>query len=144
MHSGRGFGCVVISGDNDLEIKGLIWFDDIIGKIISKHNVQQQEVREVLDNDPQGDYMRKHKTSISEATSYKEIGEFWDTHDLSEFWDKTKEVSFEVDIESEVTYYAVDKLLSEEIQVIAQKRGVTADTLINLWVQEKLQEQKAS
>ncbi|HZV46621.1 MAG TPA: CopG family antitoxin [Thermodesulfovibrionales bacterium] len=88
--------------------------------------------------------MRKHKSSVSEATSYKEISEFWDTHDLSEFWDKTKEASLEVDIESEVTYYAVDKMLSEQIQSIAQKRGVTADTLINLWVQEKLQEQRAS
>lgn len=88
--------------------------------------------------------MRKHKSTLSQATSYKEIGEFWDTHDLSDFWDKTKATSFEVDIESEVTYYAVDKMLSEKIQSIAQKRGVTADTLINLWVQEKLQEQKAS
>ena len=88
--------------------------------------------------------MIRHKSSVSKATTYKEIGEFWDTHDLSEFWDKTKETSFEVDIESEVTYYAVDKMLSEKIQAIAQKRGVTADTLINLWVQEKLQEQKAS
>ena len=88
--------------------------------------------------------MRKHKSSASEATSYKEIGEFWDTHDLSEFWDKTKEASFEIDIESEVTYYAVDKMLSKKIQAIAQKRGVTADTLINLWVQEKLQEQRVS
>lgn len=88
--------------------------------------------------------MKRHKSSVSEATSYKEIGEFWDTHDLSDFWDKTKEASFEVDIESEVTYYAVDKMLSEKIQVVAQKRGVTADTLINLWVQEKLQEQKVS
>ncbi len=32
-----------------------------------------------------------------------------------------KEASFEVDIESEVTYYAVDKMLSEKIQAIAQK-----------------------
>ena len=88
--------------------------------------------------------MRKNKSSISEATSYKETGEFWDTHDLTEFWDKTKKASFGVDIESEITYYAVDKKLSEKIQAIAQKRGVTADTLINLWVQEKLQEQKAS
>ena len=88
--------------------------------------------------------MRKNKSSISEATSYKEAGEFWDTHDLTEFWDKTKKASFEVDIESEITYYAVDKMLSEKIQAIAQKRGVTADTLINLWVQEKLREQKAS
>ena len=62
----------------------------------------------------------------------------------ADFWDKTKETSFELAIESEVTYYAVDKMLSEKIQAIAQKRGVTADTLINLWVQEKLQEQKAS
>lgn len=88
--------------------------------------------------------MKKHKSSVSEATTYKEIGEFWDTHDLSEFWDKTKDASFEVNIESEVTYYAVDRVLSEKIQAIAQKRGVTADTLINLWVQEKLQEQKTS
>lgn len=85
--------------------------------------------------------MKKHRSSISQATSYKEIGEFWDTHDVSDFWDKTKEVSFEVDIESEVTYYAVDKVLSEKVQEIALKRGVTADTLINLWVQEKLKEQ---
>jgi hypothetical protein len=80
----------------------------------------------------------------SKATSYKEIGEFWDTHDLADSWNKTKEASFRVDIESEVTYYTVDKMLSEKIQSIAQKHGVSADTLINLWVQEKLQEQKAS
>jgi len=86
--------------------------------------------------------MRQNKSSISRATSYKEIGDFWDTHDISEVWEKTKEASFDVGIEYEVTYYAVDNILSEKIQAIAQKRGVAADTLINLWVQEKLQEQK--
>jgi len=88
--------------------------------------------------------MRKHKSSVSEASSYKEMGEFWDKHNLVDFWDRTKKVSFEVDIESEVTYYAVDKMLSEKIQTVAKKRGVAADTLINLWVQEKLQEKNAS
>lgn len=86
--------------------------------------------------------MRKYKSSVSKATSYLEIGEFWDTHDVAGFWNKTKEASFEVDIGSEVTYHAIDKMLSEKIRVIAQKRGVNADTLINLWIQEKLQEQK--
>lgn len=84
----------------------------------------------------------KHKSSVSQAKSYKEIGEFWDTHDLADFWDKTKKPSFEVDIESEITYYAVDRTLSEKMQAIAQKHGITADTLINLWVQEKLREEK--
>jgi len=84
--------------------------------------------------------MNKGKSSLSNAKSYGEIGNFWDTHDLSDFWDKTKEVGFEVSIESEITYYALDKKLSEQIQAIAQKRGVSADTLVNLWIQEKLQE----
>lgn len=86
--------------------------------------------------------MRKHKSSISQATSYKGIGGFWDSHDLSGFWDKTKEVSFEVNIESETIYYAVDKVISGKIQTVALKRGITPDTLINLWIQEKLQEQE--
>jgi len=87
--------------------------------------------------------MNKGKSSLSKAKSYKEIGDFWDTHDLSDFWDKTKQAEFDVDIESEITYYPLDKTLSEQIQAIALRRGVSADTLINLWLQEKLQEQKA-
>ena len=44
------------------------------------------------------------RSSISGGKSYKEIGDFWDTHDLSDHWDQTKPVEFEVDIESETTY----------------------------------------
>jgi hypothetical protein len=87
--------------------------------------------------------MRKSKSSLSKAQSYKEIGEFWGTHDLADFWNRTKSVKFEVDIESEVTYYALDSKLSTKIRSIAKKRGVSADTLLNLWVQEKLREQRA-
>jgi hypothetical protein len=87
--------------------------------------------------------MPKLKSSISKSGSYRHIGEFWDTHDLSEFWDKTRPVSFDVAMESETTYYAVDMKLSEKVEELARKRGVAADTLINLWVQEKLREQKA-
>jgi len=85
--------------------------------------------------------MSKGSGTLSKAKSYKEIGDFWDTHDLSDFWDQTKNVEFEVDVKSEITYYSLEKKLSEQIQSIAQRRGVSADTLINLWVQEKLQEQ---
>ena len=87
--------------------------------------------------------MRENRGSISKAKSYKEIGEFWDTHDLTEFWDQTKKASFEVDVESEITYYSLDKRLAEKVQMIAQERGVSADTLINLWIQEKLLQQNA-
>ncbi len=42
-----------------MKIKGLIWFDDIIEKIKRKHNVQQREVRELLDNEPHFRFVEK-------------------------------------------------------------------------------------
>ena len=42
--------------------------------------------------------MRKSRSSISKAASYKEIGVFWDTHDLSDYWDKTTEAEFDMDV----------------------------------------------
>jgi hypothetical protein len=88
--------------------------------------------------------MSKSKSSISKARSYREIGEFWDTHDLAEHWEQTQPVEFELDIQSEVTYYRLDITLSEKVRSVAEQRGVSPETLVNLWVQEKLQEEIAS
>jgi len=68
--------------------------------------------------------MRKPKTSISKAGSYKKIAEFWDTHDLSDFWGKTRATDFQVDIHSEVAYYSLDKTLSKKVQSVARNRGI--------------------
>ncbi len=43
----------------------------------------------------------KNKSSFSKVSSYQEIGEYWDAHDLGEIWDETEEVDFEVDLQSE-------------------------------------------
>jgi hypothetical protein len=85
--------------------------------------------------------MTKSKSSISKASSYQEIGEFWDTHDLSDYWDQTKPVEFKVDIQSEAIYYPVESKLSAKVSSIAKQRGVSPETLLNLWLQEKLGEE---
>ncbi len=87
--------------------------------------------------------MDENKSTISQAQSYKEIGEFWDTHDLADYWDQTEPVEFEVDIQSEVRYYPLERTLAANVAEIARQSGVSAETLLNLWVQEKLQEQTA-
>lgn len=35
-------------------------------------------------------------TSISQAQTLEEIGAFWDTHSLDDYWDQTHEVAFEM------------------------------------------------
>lgn len=85
--------------------------------------------------------MEENKSSISQAQSYKEIGEFWDTHDLGEHWEQTQAVEFDVDIQSETTYFPVEHALSTKLRSIAQTRGVSPETLLNLWLQEKVREE---
>lgn len=87
--------------------------------------------------------MKNDKSSISKVRSYKEIAEFWDAHDLADYWKQTKCVDFEVDIQSELNYYASDNKLSAKVIAISRKRAVSPHTLLNLWAQEKLQEQSA-
>jgi hypothetical protein len=83
--------------------------------------------------------MSRTRSSISKVRSYREIGEFWDTHDLAEHWEQTQPVEFEIDLQSEVTYYPLDITLATRVRSIAKQRGVSTETLVNLWVQEKLQ-----
>ena len=79
------------------------------------------------------------KTSVSNAKTYTEIGSFWDEHDATEFGEQT-EAEFDVDIKTQRKYYALDNQLSSQMKQIAEKRGISEETLLNLWVREKLQE----
>ncbi len=82
--------------------------------------------------------MTEDRGSISKAASYQEIGEFWSKRDLADFWDQTQPAEFEVEIQSEARYYPLDRDLSVELGKIARKHGVSSETILNLWVKEKL------
>lgn len=82
--------------------------------------------------------MSDARSSISQAQSYHEMGRFWDTHDVTEFWDQTTPAEFDVDIQAEITYYPLETSLSSRLADAARRRGISAETLLNLWVQERL------
>jgi hypothetical protein len=77
-------------------------------------------------------------SSISQADTDGKIGEFWDTHDFTEFDDPdAPDVKFEITcaVPIEVELFAA-------IEKQAHKRGVRVETLVNLWLQQKLAELK--
>src|SRR6266568_6982218 len=69
------------------------------------------------------DCMAASKTPVSGASSYREIGEYWDEHDLSEA--NTHEVEMDVDIQSSVTYFSMDRSLAEKLRAIAAHEGLS-------------------
>ena len=82
--------------------------------------------------------MSKGKSSISKASSYQEMGEYWDEHDLADVWDQTEPVEMEMDLQSERRYYPIEKSMARKISELAERQGISAETLLNLWVKEKL------
>lgn len=77
------------------------------------------------------------RSSISKADSLEKMGEFWDTHDFTEYDDpNAPDVDFTVTCAVPI---ALDIL--EAVEQHAHRQGVHVETLINLWVQEKLTEE---
>ncbi|MGI9034458.1 MAG: CopG family antitoxin [Pyrinomonadaceae bacterium] len=77
------------------------------------------------------------KTEISNARTLEEIGDFWDTHSLDDYWDKTREAKFEVRAERR-RRITVEPNIYKQIEAEARVRGVVPETLVNLWLAEKL------
>ena len=80
-------------------------------------------------------------TDISNAQTLKEIGEFWDSNSLADHWDKTEEANFEVRAERR-RRITLSPDVFEKIEVQARIQGILPETLINVWLTERLQKAK--
>ena len=78
------------------------------------------------------------KTSISQARTLEEIAEFWDSHSLADYWDETHEVEFEVRALPRRRIIVAPELF-EKLELQARIQGITPETLVNLWLAERLQ-----
>ena len=73
---------------------------------------------------------RAKLTSISRAQSPEEIGEFWDTHSLADHFEVRAERRRRITLAPEVY---------EQIEAQARRQGLVPETLVNLWLSERLQ-----
>jgi hypothetical protein len=85
--------------------------------------------------------MAKSKlSSISKADTLEKMGEFWDTHDFTDF-DDPNAPDVEFDISCAVP---IEEELLSSVEKQAKLRGVKVETLVNLWLQQKLAEHMRS
>jgi hypothetical protein len=70
------------------------------------------------------------------------LAEFFETHDMGEYWDGLPEVHFEVDIRKQTHVFALDDDLTARLDAIAKSKHVPSERLINVWLREKIAEQR--
>jgi len=86
----------------------------------------------------------KREPLPEEFKSIEAAAEFWDTHSLADYEDLQKDVDFEVYLKKEKNYFAIEKELSDTIDNLARLKGVLPETLVNLWLKEKVLDLKIS
>jgi hypothetical protein len=77
------------------------------------------------------------RSSVSQGESYREIGEYWDEHDATE-QGADDAAEMDVRLASQRHYFAVDRDLCLRIRELATGRGVSEETLLNLFLKERL------
>ncbi len=83
---------------------------------------------------------KKIREPIPEFETLEEIAEFWDTHSTADYHDLTHEVQFEIDLGGQSDKHTITLLpeLSAAIQALARAQGVSPETLVNVWLAEKV------
>lgn len=77
-------------------------------------------------------------SSISQARTLEEMAEFWDTHSLADFDDQTYEVELTFDPSARRSVVGIETELMAEIRRIAKERQVSTQTLVNVWLRQRV------
>ena len=67
-----------------------------------------------------------------------EASDFWDKHDITDYWDNTKEVKFRASLKKNLNILFLRKALPKRHLMLQRKKHVSIETLVNLWLKEKL------
>jgi hypothetical protein len=78
---------------------------------------------------------------IPKFETLDDVAAFWDTHSTADYDDLTHEVHFDVKLRKragKLPAVALVPELSETLQALANARGISLETLVNVWLTEKV------
>ena len=89
--------------------------------------------------------MKKSKNrALPHFDSLDELVNFFDEHDMGEFYEQMPEADFEVDIRRRQYLFSLDAEVARKLTEIAKSRKISSEALANAWLIEKIKEQTSS
>lgn len=102
-----------------MKLTGIILLKSILDKLEQKHHVYPEETEPIPEN-----------------MTIREASEFWDSHSVADYPSHVVEMVYAPD--DQIAVIAIAAELVDSLKNRAQESGVSIETLVNLWVQEKL------
>jgi len=83
--------------------------------------------------------MAKSKVkTLPELNSIDELVDFFETHDMGDYWEQMPEADFEIKIKRRKHLIAIEEDVATKVTQIAKAKKVSSEALINTWLKEKL------
>ena len=84
--------------------------------------------------------MAKSKAkTLPELKSTGSVVDFFETHDLGDYWEQMPEADFEIKLKRRKHLIALEEDVVTQVTQIAKAKKVSSEFLINTWLKEKLQ-----
>ena len=78
------------------------------------------------------------KSKLPKTDSIRELAEFWDTHDLTDFEDGLEVVAEPVFVSGIAIKVPLESREAEAVEQMAQAKGISREDLVRAWVLQKI------
>ena len=90
--------------------------------------------------------MKKSKTKLPKFKNEDDEFDFWSEHDSTEFFSETEEISDQIEItkpkrKKQRITMLLDPQLKAQLQKLADEKGIPYQTLIQMWLKEKVRQE---
>ena len=84
------------------------------------------------------DMARSKSQTLPVPKNIDDLAEFFETHDMGEYWQEMPEAEFDIDIKKRTHLVAIDEEIAAKITTIAKSKKTSSESLINAWLREKI------
>lgn len=89
-------------------------------------------------------FMKKKKSRLPDFNkmTYEEEANWWDTHDLGDYWDELEDVDIVFELhkpKDETIIVRLQKKFKDKLAKVAKAQGLNMSALARMWLMEKLQ-----
>jgi len=120
------------------DIKQIFISDRVIEKIVSKHQVSEEEVCEVFEN----------MAKLPKITNEEKWAEFVDTHDMAEYWDDMIPVDPKefrvVRRHKTAVLLEIPSKQMDSVRELAKRKKKPPQKMLQQWVSQRLRDELAA
>ncbi len=78
------------------------------------------------------------ENKLPEFDTLTDLVEFFDTHDMGEYFEEMPEVSGEVNLKPSRCFVTIDQYLLKQLATVAKQQHLSTESLVNTWLSERV------